>query len=128
MFELDAASGKPKILEAWAIGEFPPQRSGITGYEHTAENPNHGRSAMLNAQSLKENYPEFPCAFIAFCTDCDPEVNARLVGSGWIYPRAMLTFLKSKPGGVDFQKRNLVLVGHSYGGHSVYVVVFASRA
>ena len=43
------------------------------------------------------------------------------LGSGWIYARVMQVFLQAQVGGVDFHKRNLVLIGHSYGGHSVYV-------
>ena len=42
-------------------------------------------------------------------------------GNGWIYPRAILAFLQSKPDGVDFRKRRLVPVGHSFGGHAMYV-------
>ena len=30
-----------------------------------AEIPNHGRSAILNEEALKKNYPEFPCSPIS---------------------------------------------------------------
>ena len=42
-------------------------------------------------------------------------------GNGWVYPQAMLAFLKSRPDGIDFRRRKLVLVGHSYGGSVVCV-------
>ena len=47
--------------------------------------------------------------------------NSR-AGNGWVYPRAMLAFLKSRPDGIDFRTRKLVLVGHSYGGAAVCVL------
>ena len=43
------------------------------------------------------------------------------IGNGWIYPRAILAFLKSNLGGVDFRSRRLVAVGHSYGGQALCV-------
>ncbi|GJE91212.1 alpha/beta hydrolase [Phanerochaete sordida] len=60
------------------------------------ECPNHGESAVLNETELTKNWADH--------------------WDGWAYPRAVHAFLLAKPGGVDFASRNLVVVGHSYGG------------
>ncbi|KZS87355.1 hypothetical protein SISNIDRAFT_303816 [Sistotremastrum niveocremeum HHB9708] len=61
--------------------------------------PNHGQSAALNRADIERASP-----------------------SAWTireYANAAHTFLRSKPGGHDLSKRQLVLVGHSVGGSSI---------
>ncbi|PSR71770.1 hypothetical protein PHLCEN_2v12374 [Hermanssonia centrifuga] len=67
------------------------------------ECPNHGESAVINEQDIQEKYPNF-------------------AWSGWIYPRAMLAFLRSKPDDIDFTRRSLVALGHSHGGNSLIIL------
>ncbi|THH00800.1 hypothetical protein EW026_g1784 [Hermanssonia centrifuga] len=67
------------------------------------ECPNHGESAVINEQNIQEKYPNF-------------------AWSGWIYPRAMLAFLRSKPDDIDFTRRSLVALGHSHGGNSLILL------
>ncbi|KLO12044.1 hypothetical protein SCHPADRAFT_941536 [Schizopora paradoxa] len=59
--------------------------------------PNHGQSAVLNEKEIETKYPDF-------------------AWSGFIFPRALHAFLLSRPDGVDFTKRRLVFVGHSFSG------------
>ncbi|TCD63561.1 hypothetical protein EIP91_005232 [Steccherinum ochraceum] len=67
------------------------------------ECPNHGESAVLNEAAIERVHKG--------------EWN------GWEWPRAIHTFLRSKPAGVDFfapsVKRKIVGIGHSQGGNAI---------
>lgn len=83
LFDLSAKS--TSIREAWAI-----------------ECPNHGRSAVLNAEELANNWTN--------------------TWEGDIYPRAAHAFMMSGPGGVRFTDRRLIVIGHSMGGASAVLL------
>ncbi|KLO19240.1 hypothetical protein SCHPADRAFT_885636 [Schizopora paradoxa] len=66
------------------------------------ECPNHGESAVINEADIKIKFPD-------------------LSWDGTLYARSIHAFLLSKPDGVDFSKRSLVLVGHSIGGSNLMI-------
>jgi pimeloyl-ACP methyl ester carboxylesterase len=67
------------------------------------ECPNHGESAVLNEGDIARHFPEGNW-------------------SAWEYPKAILSFMRSRPGNTDFYERNVIAVGHSNGGSAILVL------
>ncbi|KAL0945388.1 hypothetical protein HGRIS_000882 [Hohenbuehelia grisea] len=82
------------------------------------ENPNHGRSAVMNTELLDSPQYRERCVY----SDCLPLLQSHitisygLTGTAREYARAIYTFLSATSHGVDFRRRKLVGMGHSAGG------------
>ena len=106
LFQLASQSGnKTNIREAWAI-----------------DCPNHGESANLNHRALSD--PGF-AKCMCYCSPRGVWLSDDLLVSCEKYAQAIRRFISAglnHGAHVDFQKRNLVGIGHSLGANAMWVL------